>query len=133
MSGETNLQTLLKTLCPKLSREVYVFTCIESLQQAYSLNPKGLFVEEEGITCIVDIATALNHNLAFDGEFHCITLECHSSLEAVGLTAAFSNALKDVGISANVVAGYYHDHIFVPRQQSVQALAALNALSQTST
>jgi len=59
-----------------------------------------------------------------------ITLDIHSSLEAVGLTAAFATALGNEGISANVVAAYYHDHIFVPAVDAGRAVAALQALSQ---
>jgi uncharacterized protein len=58
-----------------------------------------------------------------------ITLTVHSALEAVGLTAAFSKALADVNISCNVVAGYYHDHIFVPQQDAEKAMAVLESLA----
>ena len=61
--------------------------------------------------------------------FSWISLTVHSSLEAVGLTAAFSRALADEGISCNVVAGYYHDHIFVPLNDTDRALRALKRLS----
>jgi hypothetical protein len=58
------------------------------------------------------------------------TLSVHSDLEAVGFTAAFSSALGRAGIGCNVVAGAFHDHIFVPEQQAQQALAVLRALQQ---
>ena len=61
-----------------------------------------------------------------------ITLTVHSSLEAVGLTAAFSAALTGAGISANVVAGYYHDHIFVPERDADRAIETLQALSRAA-
>jgi hypothetical protein len=38
--------------------------------------------------------------------------------------------LAEKGISANVVAAYYHDHIFVPTEHANAALAALRGLSQ---
>jgi len=62
--------------------------------------------------------------------FRCrrITLTVHSSLEAVGLTAAVAGALARQGISANVVAAFYHDHIFVPRDQAERAVAVLEKL-----
>jgi hypothetical protein len=43
----------------------------------------------------------------------------------VGLTAAVSNRLAEAGISANMIAAYFHDHIFV---SSAQADLALNVL-----
>ena len=67
--------------------------------------------------------------LAYDSVFRCITLNVHSSLEAVGLTAAVSGKLAETGISANVIAAYYHDHIFVPAEKADAALSALNELS----
>ncbi|MDG1438394.1 MAG: ACT domain-containing protein, partial [Emcibacteraceae bacterium] len=63
----------------------------------------------------------------YEGIYKKITLNVHSSLEAVGLTAAFSNALTQAGISANVIAGYYHDHIFVPVNDVQKAMVALNS------
>jgi len=64
-------------------------------------------------------------NLVFDAVFYKTTLEVHSSLEAVGLTAAISTALTANEISANVTAGYFHDHLFVPTDKADQALATL--------
>lgn len=61
-----------------------------------------------------------------------ITMRIHSSLSAVGFTAAFSRALTDAGISCNVFAGYFHDHIFVPSALQSKAMAVLTALSKTS-
>ncbi|WP_367187102.1 ACT domain-containing protein [Mucilaginibacter sp.] len=58
-----------------------------------------------------------------------IILTIHSSLEAVGLTAAFSNALAKEGISCNVVAAFYHDHIFVAKRDAKKAMSVLKALS----
>ena len=55
----------------------------------------------------------------------------HSSLAAVGLTAAVAAALADHGISANVVAAFYHDHIFVPAERAEEALAALRAIQRS--
>jgi len=53
-----------------------------------------------------------------------------SDLAAVGLTAAFAQALAAVGISCNVLAGAHHDHLFVPVDRATDALAALRALQQ---
>jgi uncharacterized protein len=61
-----------------------------------------------------------------------ITLNVHSDLAAVGLTAAFSGALGQAGISCNVVAGVHHDHLFVPIDQAQRAMEALHALSRSA-
>ena len=57
-----------------------------------------------------------------------ITLTINSSLESVGLTSSFSNALARQGISCNVIAGYYHDHIFVKFDDRNTAMRILNNL-----
>jgi Uncharacterized protein conserved in bacteria len=50
------------------------------------------------------------------------------SLGCVGLTAAFARALGYSGISCNVVAGAYHDHIFVPLESAQTAMQVLHQL-----
>jgi hypothetical protein len=74
----------------------------------------------------------LADRLKFDYSFifSWITLIVHSSLEAVGLTAAFSKALSDNGISCNVVAGYFHDHIFVAQKETENAMNILSSFSE---
>jgi hypothetical protein len=61
-----------------------------------------------------------------------ITLRVHSALDAVGLTAAVSLALTDAGISCNVVAGFHHDHLFVPHTRAADAVRVLEALAAES-
>jgi hypothetical protein len=58
-----------------------------------------------------------------------ITLTVQSSLEAVGLTAAFASVLAQGGISANVIAGFHHDHIFLPAADADRAMTLLRGLS----
>jgi len=93
------------------------------------LEPIAAFVESEGLTLVVPRTSAQNHKLDFDGVFKCITLQVHSSLDAVGLTAVFATTLTEHGISANVIAGFYHDHIFVATQDADQAMSALRKLA----
>lgn len=87
----------------------------------------GFFREEEGYTIIATTDYLNLIGLSFEGEFAMLSISIHTSLEMVGLTAVLATKLSDAGISANVVAGYYHDHIFVQyskREKAVEALMA---------
>lgn len=126
MSGITDLETLLREMRPDLRPGDYVYCNAPEEDASWlSLKPLGFFREEEGITLILDKADADKAGLAYGPVMRCITLTVHSALEAVGLTAAVAVALTRHGISANVVAAYHHDHIFVPADDAERALAAL--------
>jgi hypothetical protein len=130
VSGETNLNKLLGSMQPVLSKPEYVFASLDkdSLVSLAMLEPLGTFYEKEGLTVIVLKTNAEALGIRYQGVFQCITLNVHSSLDAVGLTAAVSTVLANEGISANVVAAYYHDHIFVPIVKANQALSCLQQL-----
>ena len=125
MGGETNLEKLLASMEPMLREGDFVFATVPGKSVPLELNPIGTFIEDEGLTLILPADEAKTAGLAASGPMRCITLAVHSSLDAVGLTAAFATELTAHGISANVVAGYYHDHIFVPAADGERALAAL--------
>ena len=131
MIAETDLSVLLKNLNPMASSENYVFTTLpaDKLSSTLFSVAKGMFQEREGTTLILPVTAAKQANLQFEGYYRCITCEVHSSLDAVGMTAAMSTALGNAGISANVVAAYYHDHIFVPAEKVDVALDVLTSLS----
>ena len=131
MKAETDLSVLLKNLNPMASSENYVFTTLpaDKLSSTLVSVAKGMFQEREGTTLILPVTAAKQANLQFEGYYRCITCEVHSSLDAVGMTAAMSTALSKAGISANVVAAYYHDHIFVPAEKVDVALDVLTSLS----
>ena len=96
----------------------------------YELNPIGIFHEKEGVTFILEQQDAVNKKIHYQSVYRLITLNVHSSLDAVGLTAAFSAKLAEKNISANVVTAYYHDHIFVPEEKAEQALNAILELQK---
>jgi hypothetical protein len=129
MSGETNLHKLIASMKPHLNDGEYVFCTLQTIIIDYQ-KILCFFKETEGTTIVCAKTDADEQGFAYHGTFAWITLQVHSALEAVGLTAAFSNALAKKQISCNVVAGYYHDHIFVPR---AQAEAAINTLIHLST
>ena len=114
-------------LLPVLLLEDYVFCNFPSSRYGDNVNIKPIasFNEIEGLTLVIKKETAQLNNLSYEGVFRCISLELISSLSSVGLTAKISKLLSDNGISANICAGYYHDHIFVPQDRSEEALKLL--------
>ena len=114
MSGERDLARLLATLDPRLSPDRYSF--IATTVPTLRAGDFAIVREAEGLTRIAPDPA---------GEWARISLGVHSSLEAVGLTATFATRLATAGISANVVAATYHDHIFVQWDRREEALAVL--------
>ena len=129
MTGEKNLQQLLKTMQPQLNSGDFVFCTITDLSVINIADVLMLFKEQEGFTIIITKEIADHLQLGYSFIAAWITLTVHSSLEAVGLTAAFSNALAAEGISCNVVAAFYHDHIFVDKENAIKAMTILNQFS----
>lgn len=130
MSGETNLIKLLASMSPEVLPEEYVFCTVEGKYGDYGeLKPLAMFTEKEGLTLVITKAAADQAKLDYESIFKGITLTIHSSLDAVGLTAAVSAKLAEKGISANVIAAYYHDHIFVQKEKVELAVNALNEFS----
>ncbi|VXC61068.1 ACT domain-containing protein [Pseudomonas sp. 8O] len=132
MSGETNLARLLQSMTPQLNPGQYVFCCVPAEHDCSALQPLASMREPEGLSLVLTREIADAHGLHYDYVAAWITLEVHSSLAAVGLTASFSAALAQAGISCNVVAGFHHDHIFVPSERAERALSTLRALSAAS-
>lgn len=126
MTGILDINELLQSMSPEIQQGEYVFCTVNGALSDYAnLNPLASFIESEGLTLILEKNSADKAQITYEGLFKQITLTVHSSLEAVGLTAAVANKLSDKGISANVVAAYYHDHVFVQAEKADQALAAL--------
>lgn len=125
----SHLPQLLSSMKAVLEDGVYAYVCLPHGADIHQLPYLATFREHEGITLILPEAVAREHG--FEVLFRCawIHLSVHSDLEAVGFTAAFSSALGEQGISCNVVAAAYHDHVFVPYEKAQQALACLHALS----
>jgi len=137
-SGEKELSNLLKNMDPCLNSGNYVFCSIppEQLDSVPASQIVALVRESSEVSLVLSETYANNCGIAFKKAppiLSWITLKVHSSLEAIGLTAAFSRALTEVNISCNVIAGFHHDHIFVPIQDSARAMQTLRKLSQTST
>jgi hypothetical protein len=130
MAGKTDLNQLLKSMKPKLNFGDYVFCVVEDIAKISPADIISTFREKEGITVILrkELADQLKLQYTFTAAW--ITLTIHSSLEAVGLTAAFATALASEGISCNVIAAFYHDHIFINKTEAERAMEILNKFSK---
>lgn len=131
MTGETDLRTLLCSMQPALQPEVLVFATVPlSQDRPEGLDPVMTFREGEGRTFILTEDAARKAGLA--GTFRCrmITLNVHSSLEAVGFLAAITTRLAAAGMGVNPVSGFYHDHLFVPAERAAEAMAILREVAK---
>lgn len=130
MTGEKDLDKLLKNMKPVLNEGDYVFCTTNDAKQINLTDAVLIFKEQEGVTLILEKQTADKLQLKYSFVAAWITLTVHSSLAAVGLTAAFSKVLTEENISCNVIAGYFHDHIFVDTKDAEKAMAVLNRFSE---
>ncbi|MEH6406526.1 MAG: ACT domain-containing protein, partial [Leeuwenhoekiella sp.] len=105
MAGEADLERLLKDMTPELNKGEYVFITTNDLSQISRESSICEFKEKEGTTVVIERKKADELQLKYDFISSWITLKIHSSLEAVGLTAAFSKVLTENDISCNVIAG----------------------------
>ncbi len=115
-------------MSPVLNPGRYVY-CTLPGRVPTGLRPVVTVAEPEGVTFVVSEEEADSLGLPHTFTAAWITLRVHSALDAVGLTAAVATALADRGISCNVVAGFHHDHLFVPADDADRALAALDSLA----
>jgi len=130
MAGEKNLTRLIQEMEPSLEPGAFVFCTVPANFDLQNRAVVATFMEKEGKTLVLAQREADQLGLAYEMTMAWITLNVHSALEAVGLTAAVANALAAKNISCNVIAGYYHDHIFIPQSDADLALQTLLALSK---
>jgi len=132
--GEYDLATLVKTMSPKLSPDVFVFLSLhENDAVPRSVIDTSIFIfrEKEGRTFV--LPRNLVETLGYQYEYPCkmITLEVHSSLAAVGFLAVILKHLAEYGISCNVASGFYHDHLFVTEGEEEKVVELLKMLSES--
>lgn len=132
MSGETNLAILLATLKPVMAAPVYVYCTFAEGHLPPGLSALCTLHEVEGLTAVVTRDDAQHHGLAYVYEARLITLDVHSSLDAVGFIACISRVLAEERISCNVIAGYFHDHLLVPANRADDTMGALERLAASA-
>ena len=111
-------------LRPQLHPGRYVFvTVAEGVPLGCA--PVVTVAEQEGLTLVLPQEDADEVGLAYDYVAGWITLGTQTTLDQFGVTATFSAKLADAGISCNVVAGFHHDHLFVPHERADEAVALL--------
>ena len=132
MAGHTDLSVILEQLSPSLLPAEYVFCSVPGALYGDlgHTSPMACVVEAEGLTLVVSKQHADAEGLYYEASFRCIRLQVHSSLEAVGLSAAVASALAGRQISANMMAGAYHDLVLVPSGRAEEAMALLEALAE---
>lgn len=121
-AGQRDLAVMLRTLQPQFGVTAFEFVTKERASADELATAMAVVREAEGITLVRPTSPR-------DDAMACITLTVHSSLEAVGLTAAVAGALAEHHIACNVVAGFFHDHVFVPWPDRDAAMSALRALA----
>ena len=127
----SDLDELLRSMSPRLNEGVYVFAAVPKGTDLVSLDPIATFLEDEGISIVVEESHLVGTGSRVLFRAAWITLTVNSDLNSVGLTAAVAKVLADKGISCNVVAAASHDHLFVPVELAKEAISALDELQAT--
>ena len=130
MGGETDLGTLLGAMSARMADGVYVFATVPSGAVPQGLAPRMMFREAEGTTLILRREEAEAHGIAFEFPSRMITLNIHSSLEAVGFIAHIAGILAQHNMGVNPVSAYYHDHLFVPEDRAGDAMVVLEQIAR---
>jgi len=130
MSGERDLARLLASLNVTARAGEFAFVARPAPDPELATAALAMVTEDEGITYVLPCEVADARGLPYDFRAAWLTLGVHSALDAVGLTAAFANALARRGIACNVLAGFHHDHLLVPADRRGDALAVLADLAR---
>ena len=130
MSGEMNLQVLLRNMQPVRHGEYAFCVLDDAAYKALTARPLATFQEQEGLTVILPQAEADRLGLAYSYVGTLITLNVHSSLNAVGFLAKITAKLADNGLSLNAFSPVYHDHIFVRPEDAERTMGLLLELSR---
>jgi len=128
MSGSTDLKETLKSLKVTCDNVEYGFTSLEDTSKVSRDELLATFQEDGRLAIIAPVAYLQSQGVDYEGPFARLTIDLHTSLELVGLTAVIATKLAEHGVSANVVAAFYHDHVFVQHDLREKAIDLLISL-----
>lgn len=123
--GETDLDKMLATLRVERRPGVFTYAAVRAPAPELLAAAHGVVTEGDLTTLVLPVEAAERAGLPVELEMAWLSLTVQSSLEAVGLTAAFSATLGKAGIPCNVLAGFHHDHILVPVDRAQKAIDVL--------
>jgi hypothetical protein len=122
--GERDLMKVVAALRVRRRPGTYVYV---SVTDPDAIEAAAMIEEAEGTTFVVTRDVAARERLPWSFAAAWLTIEVHTALDAVGVTALLATALADAGISCNVLAGYHHDHLLVPLERADDAIAVIDA------
>ena len=125
-------QAMIAGMAPVLDLETWVFCTTTDATLAARLAPVATIREAEGVTLVLSGTEAEAAGFGITSPMRRITLTVHSALDGVGLTAAVATALANAGIPCNMIAGYHHDHVFVPAAMAGPAMTVLHELQRNA-
>lgn len=126
--SEKDLAKLCAAIEPEMAPLTYVYCSFPDFDLPDGLSALSTFRESEGLSAVLDVRDAERYMLSYTFKSRLITLNVHSSLEAVGFLAVVSAHLARARIPCNAIAGYFHDHILVPVERADEALVVLRAI-----
>lgn len=126
MTGMVDLEQSLASLEPRIEG-TYVFHSVDSVPPG--ANAFAEIREQEGITLVLSQEDSKRIGLPSAAPFVRISLGAYTSLNAVGITATIAQTLASRDVPCNVIAGFHHDHLFVPAPQAAEAMRLLDSLS----
>ena len=120
-------RAMIAGMNPVLDDAEYVFCAMADPAGAEAAKAVAIaFIrEDEGLSLVLPASVARELGIAGGPQMQRIVLSIHSALDGVGLTAAVSGSLAQAGIACNVIAGFHHDHLFIPSGDADAALRIL--------
>lgn len=129
-SSIKNLDVLIKNMQPIQGPTCAFCQIDEQIFRSITTLPLAMFKESEGVTAIYPIEFAESLGLAISWIGTQITLNVHSSLDAVGFLASITTTLAKHEISVNAFSPVSHDHLFVKPVDVEKTMSVLEEMTK---